>query len=160
MGVKHSFMVVMSFGLTSAVITTLGLMIGLHSRTQSKLAVIGGIFTIAIADAFSDALGIHMSEESEGKHTAREIWLSTLFTFFFKLVFGLSFVIPVLTLDLRTAVIINILWGIILLSSLSYKLAREQGESFVKIAGEHIGIAIMVIVIAHLLGETIAATFS
>jgi len=87
--------------LTSAVITTLGLMIGLHSGTHSKLAVIGGILTIAVADAFSDALGIHMSEESEGKHTAREIWLSTIFTFLFKLVFGLSFAIPALILDLR-----------------------------------------------------------
>lgn len=160
MGIKHSFMVGMSFGLTSAVITTLGLMIGLHSGTHSKLAVIGGILTIAIADAFSDALGIHMSEESEGRHTTREIWLSTLFTFFFKLVFGLSFAIPVLILDLEIAVIINILWGIILLSSLSYKLAKEQGESFVKIAGEHIGIAVAVIVMAHFLGEIIAATFS
>lgn len=160
MDVKHSFMVGMSFGLTSAVITTLGLMIGLHSGTHSKLAVIGGILTIAVADAFSDALGIHMSEESEGKHTAREIWLSTIFTFLFKLVFGLSFAIPVLILDLGTAIIINIFWGIILLSSLSYKLARGQGESFLKIAGEHVGIAIAVIIIAHLLGEAIAVTFS
>ena len=146
--------------MTSAVITTLGLMIGLHSGTHSKLAVIGGILTIAVADAFSDALGIHMSEESEGKHTAREIWLSTIFTFLFKLVFGLSFAIPVLILDLGTAIIINIFWGIILLSSLSYKLARGQGESFLKIAGEHVGIAIAVIIIAHLLGEAIAVTFS
>ena len=38
-----------SFGLTSGVITTLGLMVGLHSGTNSKLAVMGGILTIAIA---------------------------------------------------------------------------------------------------------------
>ena len=55
----------MSFGLTSGIITTLGLIVGLHSGTHSKLAVIGGILTIAMADAFSDALGIHVSEESE-----------------------------------------------------------------------------------------------
>jgi len=55
----------MSFGLTSGIITTLGLIVGLHSGTHSKLAVIGGILTIAMADALSDALGIHVSEESE-----------------------------------------------------------------------------------------------
>ena len=46
-----------SFGLTSAVITTLGLMVGLNSGTHSQIVVLGGIITIAIADAFSDALG-------------------------------------------------------------------------------------------------------
>ena len=53
---KDSLRTGISFGLTSAVITTLGLMVGLHSGTGSKLVVLGGILTIAIADAFSDAL--------------------------------------------------------------------------------------------------------
>ncbi len=55
---KESLNTGISFGLTSGVITTLGLIVGLHSGTHSKLAIIGGIITIAIADAFSDALGI------------------------------------------------------------------------------------------------------
>lgn len=38
-------------------------MIGLMAGTHSKLAVLGGILTIAIADAMSDALGIHISQE-------------------------------------------------------------------------------------------------
>lgn len=32
-----------SFGLTSGPITTMGLMVGLHSGTHAKLAVIGGV---------------------------------------------------------------------------------------------------------------------
>ena len=81
---KHSLTVGFSFGMTSGIITTLGLMVGLNAGTQSKLAVIGGILTIAIADAFSDALGIHISEESEGRHTHKQIWAATLATFFFE----------------------------------------------------------------------------
>jgi hypothetical protein len=95
---KHSLKVGFSFGITSGVITTLGLMVGLHSGTHSKFIVIGGILTIAIADAFSDALGIHISEESEGKHNSREIWESTICTFFAKFVFSLIFIIPILLL--------------------------------------------------------------
>ena len=53
----HSVTVGLSFGLTSGIITTLGLMVGLYSGTHSRLAVLGGILTIAIADSFSDALG-------------------------------------------------------------------------------------------------------
>ena len=78
---KHSVKTGLCFGLTSGIITTLGLIVGLHSGTGSKLVIIGGILTIAVADAFSDALGIHISEESENKHTAREIWQSTTSTF-------------------------------------------------------------------------------
>jgi len=62
-----------SFGLTSGIITTLGLIVGLHSGTHSALVIIGGILVIAVADAMSDALGIHVSEEFENKHSAKEI---------------------------------------------------------------------------------------
>ncbi len=61
MKLKHSLKIGFSFGLASGIITTLGLIVGLHSGTHSKKVVIGGILTIAIADAFSDALGIHLS---------------------------------------------------------------------------------------------------
>ena len=53
------------FRVDLGVITTLGLIVGLHSGTHSRAIVIGGILTIAIADAMSDALGIHVSEESK-----------------------------------------------------------------------------------------------
>ena len=51
MVMKHPFTTGLSFGTTSGVITTLGLIVGLHSGTHSALAVIGGIITIAIAPA-------------------------------------------------------------------------------------------------------------
>ena len=44
------------FGATSGVITTIGLIVGLNAGTRSLVAVLGGIFVIAIADAMSDAL--------------------------------------------------------------------------------------------------------
>ena len=55
---KDSLCTGISFGLTSAVITKLGLMVGLPSGTHSKVVLLAGILTIAIADAFSDVLGI------------------------------------------------------------------------------------------------------
>ena len=65
------------FGVTSGVITTLGLIIGLHSGTQSKLAILVGVVILSFADALSDAFGIHVSEEAENVHTARETWESS-----------------------------------------------------------------------------------
>ena len=93
--VRHTVKSGFSFGLTSATITTLGLMVGLESGTRSSAVVIGGIITIAIADAFSDAMGIHVSKESENRHSNKEVWEATIATFGAKLLFALTFAVPV-----------------------------------------------------------------
>lgn len=156
---KHSLKVGFSFGLTSGIITTLGLMVGLYSGTHSKLVVIGGVLTIAIADAFSDALGIHVSEESENKHTAKEIWESTIATFLSKFVFALTFIVPLLLLQLATAIIVSVVWGLSLLGLFSFYIAKEQEVRPWKVVIEHLGIALIVIVITHYAGGWISSTF-
>jgi len=156
---NHSLKTGFSFGLTSGIITTLGLMIGLNSGTHSNLAVIGGIFTIAIADAFSDALGIHVSEEFENKHTTREIWESTIATFFSKFSFALTFIVPLLLFRLSTAVIVCVIWGLSLLSILSFYIAREQKVRPWKVVTEHLIIALVVIVVTHCVGDWVGGRF-
>ncbi|MBL7155832.1 MAG: hypothetical protein ISS90_01670 [Candidatus Omnitrophica bacterium] len=157
--VKHSIKVGFSFGLTSGIITTLGLMVGLHAGTHSRLAVLGGILTIAIADAFSDALGIHISEESENRHTPKQIWAATIATFLSKFIFALTFIVPVLFFTLTTAVIISIAWGLTMLCIFSYSMAREQKEMPLKVVTEHLGIAIVVIIATHYVGHWISYMF-
>ena len=152
---RHSITTGLSFGLTSATITTLGLMVGLHSGTHSKLVVIGGILIIAIADAFSDALGIHISEESENKHTTMEIWEATLATFFSKFIFALTFIVPLLLFPLSTAVIVNVLYGLTLLCLFSFYMAKGQGEKPWKVVGEHLLIAVMVVIATHYVGDLV-----
>jgi VIT1/CCC1 family predicted Fe2+/Mn2+ transporter len=156
---KHSLKVGFSFGLTSGIITTLGLMVGLNSGTSSKLAVIGGILTIAIADASSDALGIHISEESENKHTTREIWESTLSTFICKFTIALTFLVPVLLLELTSAIVVSIVWGLSLLCIFSFDNAKNGKITPWKVVLEHLTIGLMVILVAHFVGNWIALTF-
>ena len=157
---KHSLKIGLSFGLTSAIITTLGLMVGLYSGTHSKLAIIGGILTIAIADAFSDALGIHVSEESENKHTRKEIWQSTIATFLSKFIFALTFIIPVLLFELSIAVVISVIWGLSILCILSFRIAKGQKIRPCKAVLEHLIIAVAVIVITYYVGNWISTIFS
>ena len=158
--VLHALTVGFSFGLTSGIITTLGLMVGLQAGTNSKLAVIGGILTIAIADAFSDALGIHVSEESENKHTSFEIWVATLATFISKFLIALTFAVPVLLFELGTAVIVSIIWGLTMLSIFSYKMAKDQGKKTFKVVTEHFAIVVIVILITHYVGHLISILFT
>jgi len=158
--VKHSLRTGLSFGVTSGVITTLGLMVGLHSGTHSKLAVIGGILTIAIADAFSDALGIHIAEEAENVHTEREIWTATIATFFSKFGFSLTFLVPIFLFDLPTAILVSAAWGFTVLAVVSYRLARRQNTRPWAVIGEHLLIAAIVVVTTHFVGDWIAGKFA
>jgi vacuolar iron transporter family protein len=157
---KESLRTGISFGLTSAVITTLGLMVGLNSGTGSKMVVLGGVLTIAIADAFSDALGIHVSEESENVHTTKQIWGATIATFLAKSLFALTFLIPVIFLPLTTAIIVSVAWGLSVLTTLSYFMARSQGKQPWKIIGEHVLIAIVVIAITQYVGSWVSTLAS
>jgi VIT1/CCC1 family predicted Fe2+/Mn2+ transporter len=157
---KHSLKKGFSFGVTSGIITTLGLIVGLHSGTHSRLAIIGGILIIAVADAFSDALGMHISEESENEHGARSIWESTFSTFLAKLIFALTFIVPVLLFQLQTAIFVSVAWGLFLLCILSFRIARGQGKKPLRIIMEHLIIALIVVVATHYLGDWIRLTFS
>jgi len=148
-----------SFGLTSGTITTLGLMIGLYSSTNSRLVVLGGIITIAIADALSDALGMHLSEESRKDTNNKKIWAATVSTFFTKFLYALTFIIPFLFFELATAIKIGVVYGLIVLTLLSDYLAKRKRENRKKAIFEHLGIAILVIVITYFVGEGIALVF-
>src|SRR5680860_1324936 len=134
----------LSYGTTSGVITSLGLLIGLYSSTNSKGIILAGLLTIAFADAFSDGLGIHMSEESEGRFSDRSIWEATISTVVAKMALGLSFVLPIVFFSLMTGVIIDILWGIFVLTSLSYVIARQNKEKVHSVLIEHMSLATFV----------------
>lgn len=146
----------LSFGLTSGIITTLGLIIGLHSTFSSKLVIIGGILTIAIADAFSDALGNHMSEEAGRKNSSeKNIWRATISTFIAKFIFALTFLVPVIIFPLNTAIIISIIWGLLLLTIFSYYIAKQRKSSPFHAIFEHLMIAVIVIILTHFVGDFI-----
>ncbi len=148
------------FGATSGVITTIGLIVGLNSGTRSVTAVIGGILVIAVADAMSDALGIHLAEESDPRTSHSHVWEATVMTFLTKFVFSLSFIVPLLLLPLSPAVVVSVLWGMLVIVLLSYFLARSQGASPLTTIAEHLGIALLVVFLSHYIGVWVSRTFS
>ncbi len=156
---KNSIKKGFGFGLTSGIITTLGLIVGLHSSTNSVLIIIGGIIIIAVADSLSDSLGIHISEEFNHKNSQKEIWEATLSTLFFKFVFAMSFIFPFILLELSTAMIVSVIWGLSLISIFSFYIAREKKQSPVKPIIEHLLIAILVIVATHYVGDFVRIYF-
>ena len=157
---KNSLRTGLSFGLTSGVITTLGLMVGLNSGTHSKSVVLGGILTIAVADSLSDALGIHVAEKSKNQALHRDIWEATLSTFITKFLIAGTFAFPVLFFGLDAAMIVGIGWGLSLLAILSFWMARAPKSSPWKVILEHVSIGMCVVAMTHFLGEWIRERFS
>ncbi|WP_457642250.1 hypothetical protein [Persephonella sp.] len=143
------------FGLTSGAITTLGMLIGLSAVSESKIVIIGGIVSIAIADAASDAMGIHVSEEAHKRTESKHIWQATIATFVSKFIFAATFLIPILTLDLKKAVIVSLIWGFLLISIFSYKIAKDRNENPVIAITEHITIAVIVLGVIYFTGHLI-----
>ena len=144
----------LSFGLTSGIITTIGLIIGLGIGTNSKTVVIAGILTIAFVDALSDAFGIHMEKESENRKS-KEIWSASFATLISKLLLALTFLIPVWFFELGDALVASVIWAGVLLIILSYTIAKSNKEKILRVVGEHLGIAIIVIILTYIIGDII-----
>jgi VIT1/CCC1 family predicted Fe2+/Mn2+ transporter len=148
------------FGATSGVITTIGLIVGLHAGTQSMVAVLGGILVVAVADAMSDAMGIHLAQEADPDSTHDHIWAATIWTFLTKLVVALTFAIPLLWLPLQTAVIASVSWGLLVITLLSAFLARIQKVSALPVITEHLVIAIVVVTVSYFIGIWVRTSFA
>lgn len=153
MGNHHSIKKGFSFGLTSGIITTLGVIVGLNATTAERDIVIGGILIIALADALSDAMGMHISEEAEHVHSEKEIWVATVSTFGAKFLFAMSFIIPFLLLPCPSAIVASIIWGFSLIIAFSIYLAHKQGVKPYGIVAEHVVIATFVIIATQLIGQ-------
>ena len=72
---------------------------------------------------------------------------------------ALSFLIPLQLLDLTLCIYTSIGWGLFLISIFSFYLARSQNENPTKIVIEHVLIAIIVVLLAHFIGDIIHEFF-
>lgn len=149
----------LGFGITSGIITTLGLIIGLNSSTHSVKVILSGILIIAFADAMSDALGIHISVESEKNSHKKQIWAATIATFLSKLVIALTFIIPFLFLTQLNAIYISVIWGITLITGFTFYISKNKGENPFFAIVEHLSITTLVIISTYYIGYFINFLF-
>ncbi len=154
----HGWQTRFSFGSTSAIITNLALMAGLHSQTNAKVSIIGGILVIALADNISDSFGIHIYQESE-KIETKEIWTSTFFNFTSRVIVSLSFVALFFLFPLNLAIILSMIWGLALLAIISYMIAKNENANPYLSIFTHLLIAIAVIGLSNIVGDLLIHRF-
>ena len=158
---SHSIEKGIGFGVTSGVITTLGMMVGLDAGTNSSLAVIVGVFAVAISDSLSDAMGVHNAEEVSTRRSKKDLWQLTFATFLSKFFFTLTFAVPVLLLDLPVAILVSVIWGMALIAAFSYYLAISKKKAVGPVLTVHLFMTMMVILVTYFVGKLIsyASTF-
>jgi len=140
-----------SFGSTSAIVTNISIVVGLGSVTVSKIAIVGSLLVIAIADNISDSLGIHMYKESESCGLKESV-ISTLGNFTARLIISFSFIGIILLFPAGRAQIITLIWGLLLLTGLSYLIAKRNNDKPILEILKHIVVAVMVIAASRYVG--------
>jgi VIT1/CCC1 family predicted Fe2+/Mn2+ transporter len=157
---KHygEYLTKFSFGATCAIITNLGLIMGLYLMPNARFSIIAGILVVAVADNISDSFGIHIYQESE-KRKQYEVWLSTFTNFLSRMLVSLVFILFILLLPMAIAVICSLAWGLLLLTVISYFIASNENSKPYLVVLEHLGIAALVIVVSKYLGLLLTKHF-
>jgi ABC-type molybdate transport system permease subunit len=81
-----------SFGAASAIVTSMGMIIGFAAGGISKPTIIAGLLVVGVADNVTDSLSIHIYQESERleQHAA---FRATIGKFATRLIISLSFMV-------------------------------------------------------------------
>jgi len=146
----------LSFGGPAAIVTSVALIVGLNAAHSDRIAIVSSLVVLALADNLTDALGLHIYQESE-RLPEREAFLTTVANFLTRLLVALSFVALSVLARPAISASVAILWGLFLLSGLSYLLARaRQVRPAVEIA-KHCGVALIVVALSAALGAAIPA---
>ena len=144
-----------SFGGTAAIVTSMGVIVGLNAATAQKSSIIGSLLIIALADNLTDSLGVHVYQESE-RLAEREAFRTTVANFATRLLVSLSFVALVMFLPTPAAAIgASLAWGLLLLAALSYRLAKARKVDPKAEICKHSGVALAVIVLSGAIGTYI-----
>jgi len=140
-----------SFGGTSAIVTSMGVIIGLGAASAELATVVSGLLIVAFADNLSDSLSIHMYQEAE-KLEGRTAFRSTLTNFMTRILVALSFVAIVLMLPAPYAAMVALGWGCALLAAISCMLARSRSVGAAPEVVKHLGMAVLVIGASRVIG--------
>lgn len=148
-----------SFGSTSAVVTSIGLVVAFASTDAARGTLIGSLLIVGIADNLTDSLSIHLYQEAEDVET-HEAFRSTASNFVVRLVLTATFVALALTLSDGWLAGVAVVWGFALLGMLTVELARQRRTSVRRELVRHLAVAAAVVIISKAIGTFIVSRVS
>jgi predicted adenylyl cyclase CyaB len=146
----------LAFGITSGILTTVGILVGVFWATASQLSVVAAIVSVAVADSCSDAFGMYMARVSERGTPRRLALRHALATLAGKAFLPLTFLVPLLALPLDAAVWVDLGWGALALALLSAEQAVVDQQSITRRIARNLGLALLITVNSMLAGLLVA----
>jgi VIT1/CCC1 family predicted Fe2+/Mn2+ transporter len=146
------------FGSAAAIITNTSLIVGLGSARAGKGPILGSLLTIALADNISDTLGMHLYKETERGGERLSVFPTAL-NFFSRLLVSSSFIAIVLVFSISQAIPVATVWGLLLLTLLSYIITKSNNANSMPEIAKHVLVAVVVIVLSRWVGHLIAEHF-
>ena len=145
-----------SYGGTAAIVTSTALISGLSAADATKPVIVSTLLIAAFADNLTDALSIHIFQESE-QLEQQDAFTGTITNFLARLLLCVSFVFLVVMFPLAHASEMAIVWGTVLLAALTYLVARERKVSPALEVVKHTVVAAAVIGASIAIGHWISA---
>ena len=136
--------------------TSMALIAGLDAANAGRAAMVSALLIAAVADNLTDSLSVHMYQESE-RLEEKEAFIGTLTNFATRFIVCLSFVLIVTLLREHAAAVGGIVWGMSLLTVLTYILARHRKVSAMSELGKHLAVALVIVFVSKSIGHWITA---
>jgi VIT1/CCC1 family predicted Fe2+/Mn2+ transporter len=145
-----------SFGTTSAIVTSMGMGVGLNAAVAPRSTIVSGLLIIAIADNISDSLSIHLYQESEGLE-ARAAFRATITNMFARFFATATFIALVVLVPTAFMGPVLLAWGLALLVGLTWLLARARNVPVIPEIIKHVAVAALVVLVSRAIGTWIRA---
>jgi len=147
-----------SYGGTAAVVTSMALISGLSAADTTKAAIVSALLIAAVADNLTDALSFHIFQESE-QLDEKNAFTGTITNFLARLLLCISFVLLVWLFPLAHASTVAIIWGVLLLTMMTYMVASERKVKPIPEVVKHLLIAFVVVAASNVTGYWIGSMF-
>ena len=143
-----------SFGGTAGIVTSMALITGLHAASAKTATIVSALLIAAVADNLTDSLSVHMYQESE-LFEQRAAFRGTLANFETRFLVCLSFVVITALFRQQVAAVVALVWGMSLLTALTYVLARHRKVSAISEVAKHLAVALVIIIVSKGIGQWI-----
>lgn len=144
------------FGFMEGVVMLMGVLIGLATTGDKRIAVLG-VLAAGVADAFANSAGFHVSQESEGIYTQKSITMSTIWCFFATVCSSIVIVIPLILLPLNYAIVVSFVIAITTLIFIALYVGKYHRVSGMKLIVEYVLIGVVAALATHYIGKLIVS---
>jgi VIT1/CCC1 family predicted Fe2+/Mn2+ transporter len=117
----------LSFGVVSSAMTVLGISLGVWSSAGKLRAIVASIIGLSISNSLADAFSIYMSDTATGD--SKNALISAAVTAGIEFILPFLFLLPFLTMKLKSAVILNSIIGIALVAGTGLYVAKLNKHS-------------------------------